>query len=106
MIKYYNHKHLEEERVYFHLQPLHSPLLKGVRAGTQGRSQEAGTEADAGEECCLLTWGHFLNSGSLFSDDSILCQIDKKNPTKTMAIIFVSSGLRERPGAGETAQAP
>lgn len=44
VIKYYNQKHLEEERVYFHLQLHHSPLLKGVRAelkaGTRRQEQK------------------------------------------------------------------
>lgn len=31
------------------------PLLQGVRAGTQHRNLEAGTEAKAVAICCLLT---------------------------------------------------
>lgn len=46
-------KHLEEKNVYFdlHLVVHH---LRGVRAGTQGRTRKVGTEAEAVEESCSL----------------------------------------------------
>jgi hypothetical protein len=32
----------------------HNPLLKEAKAGIQDRNLEAGTEAEAIKECCLL----------------------------------------------------
>jgi hypothetical protein len=41
--------------------PYHSPSLKEVRAGTQGWNLEAGSEALAVEECCLLACSTLLS---------------------------------------------
>ena len=46
-------KQLGEERVYFSLQFI-SPCLREARQGSQDKNLEAGTEAEAKEECDLL----------------------------------------------------
>jgi hypothetical protein len=48
VIKHYDQKQLGEERVYFILS------LQSTVEGSQGRNLEAGTEAEAMEECCFL----------------------------------------------------
>lgn len=55
-IKLHDQKQLGKEWVYlFHPTVLHHcSSVKEVRAGTQGRNLEAGTEAEPMEECCLL----------------------------------------------------
>jgi hypothetical protein len=61
VIKQHSQKQFGEERVYFSLQfSDHSPLEKEVKANTQGRTMEAGIEAEAMEECCLLTQSPWL----------------------------------------------
>lgn len=52
-------KQSEEGRVYVHLQlPGYNPALREIRAGTQSRSLEGGTEAEAKKESYSLA--HFL----------------------------------------------
>jgi hypothetical protein len=54
-MKHHEQKLLREEKVYFALYlSAHSPSLTEVRAGTQHRNIEAGTEAETMEERCLL----------------------------------------------------
>ena len=49
-------KYLDEESVYFYLTFLgHNPSFREVKARTQVRNLEAGTEAVTMEECCLLS---------------------------------------------------
>lgn len=56
VIKYHDQKQLEKERISFILQfSDHTPSLRKVRTGTQGRKLVTGTSAEAIEECCLLT---------------------------------------------------
>lgn len=75
-------------------------ITEGVRAGIQ-----AGTEAEAVEECCSLAcsqanlWRCFSHSGSLLSNGSSLCQVDRKknNLTRTVAMVLgVQCAERER----------
>lgn len=50
-----------EENGLFHFILLgNSLLLKEIRAGTQGRSLEAGTETEALKECILLTFSPWI----------------------------------------------
>jgi hypothetical protein len=51
---------LEEERVYL-IFPVNGSSLRDIRAGAQGRSLEAGTEAEAMEE--LFFFFFFLRQG-------------------------------------------
>jgi hypothetical protein len=45
--------------------------IKEVRAGAQGRNPEAGTEAEAMEECCLLDCSPWLSQRAyLYSSES------------------------------------
>jgi hypothetical protein len=54
-----------EEKGYFSFQyPGHTPLLKEVRAETQGRNLEAETGVEAMEECCLLACSSWESQSS------------------------------------------
>lgn len=54
MIEYHDFKQSGEERSFhFTTLKLYS-IPEGIRAGTQGRDPEAGTEAETTEEHCLL----------------------------------------------------
>ena len=50
MIKCYNPLELGKESLFHLTLPHHSPSLKEVKAGAQGRNLEAGTEIEAIEE--------------------------------------------------------
>ena len=52
MMDLYGQKQVGEERAYLTYTPHDSPSLKEVK---QGRNLGAGADAEAMEECCLLT---------------------------------------------------
>jgi hypothetical protein len=55
VIKHHGQRKWVKGRIYFSSQLSgHTPLLIKVSIGTQGRNLEAGAEAEAMEECCLL----------------------------------------------------
>lgn len=60
VIKHYDQKQFREVRLYFTLQPMVRPSSRKVRARTQGRSLEAGTDEEATEECWLLAWSSWF----------------------------------------------
>jgi hypothetical protein len=62
-------RYIGEEHVYFILWTI--VLCREVRAGTQGRNLEAGTEAEAPASCWLILHG-LLSSFSYTSQDYIL----------------------------------
>ena len=52
-VKHHDHEKLGEKWVVSFI--VYSPLSKKVRAGTQDKNLEAGTEAEATKETCLLS---------------------------------------------------
>lgn len=57
MTKHHHQKQLEEERIYFSFQLSGDSVSpREVRAEVQGRNLEAEAEAEATDECCLLTF--------------------------------------------------
>ena len=67
VVKHHDQKQLGKKRFCFSIKfSGHTPSLRGDRAGTQGRSLESGTEAEAVEEDCLLACSSWVTQSVFF----------------------------------------
>ena len=66
-------KHLHEEMIYFSLELCCNWPPREVKAGSQSRDQEAGTEAEAMEECYLLAFCPWLAQPGIIISPRTTC---------------------------------
>jgi hypothetical protein len=75
VIKHYDQKQLQEERVNFSWQfSGHTLSPRGARARIQGRKREAGTEAEVSNACYLLTQPSVFSQPTFYIPQDHSCQ--------------------------------